>query len=651
MRPQFRSGHYARRRFAKAVCFAMTIVAAITLFAYTLLTSSIYEVDNYIMADVNDLFLPLVGAGVLFILHLVYLIIVGYDQIFKDPHDELKYREAVLLLLLTATYLLPFLIVMLPIHRAFGLGDEFAQAMMNDRLTLAKLTATACFAIVYTYWAVVDYHELQEYKRIEGKSVPLLSQPISVLFGKSTSHRSLHGHASPGESLETIYKSMWMGLDIFLAITLWASMVLYEFFADDGLYKLTILGHFGLKDVAVVIALAARVFTMRLVRLAITGEESIKHRGWQRAIRRITEPGIGRPASQARSDEDHVLSCTDKCSIIINCTKKNESPGASGKEHGVPGQVLNCMIVNCGTGERTKQVLRRIQVSSQLETQSITPDYQVNLFGYSHDCQIKDRFISGDWVARLEHPELVVKRKFTDNIDVAKKWLDSGYSDDSNKIDVVIVLHSTYDSEEAARVEQLTSELTAGTVVIVRGFADHSMLATVCYQHSDRGLLPVPYYHRWNHGFLREMAARHNWFIITPYSQKPQQVIKPDVPPRPDSNDGYYPVKVIRQTLDMERDKIEDAIAYLSMQLSEEAAKGLRAQLVAMSASVPEDQKSKINCANVDDYVYCFVVGEQNGEVDDSRVAVEYGDSCEQNTLFNFRAETGAMPADVQSSV
>ena len=662
---------YLSTRLLKGIAAALILIAAIAIFLYTLLLAFMGAplLDE---SNLGTFKWILVGSAIIFLIHFTYLLTVGWDQLFKYPHDKAELSEVFLIVLLTGTYLVPLLLIFWPVESL--VSDLPAHSVpLADRISTSKFVATIFFATVYSWWAIVDWRDLHHLQSERGRSYSLLvelrhhfdksqkrairklrdfrkSKPNQEARDESKSALNPVGQASPADQARnfdqskrdhiptgtflTVQKAMWMGLDFFLALTLWSSIILYEHFDESALFKLTIFQHFTIKELAVMLALGARFFSLYLIRLASASDELIKHRGWQASLNRTIGDARARsdkPFKTTLSRDGHEfdgvaidtqrVALLQRCSMVITCPPSPDSSVASETPPESPVEI-KCLVVNCGTGVRTAQLLKRIKVRRQSDRPFERSNYRVRLFGYHHDNQVGDMFRIGKWISDLDNNgKNVLDREFTSELNEAQEW--------ATDADVLIILHSTYDAHEAHRVKSIVAKLGDNAVVIARGFADHSILATVCYQHPDRWVWPTPHYHLWNHGFLREIAAEQSWKIITPYESS--RVDPPSFPPAPRPDDKFFPIKIIAQNLRLDDASIAESLSYLEMQLPEVACNGIRDQLNAIASATIAADKEKNFTANMDDYVYCFLTPINRADkkasprYDDNRIELQYG--------------------------
>ncbi len=702
MRSQFSTNSYKYKRIAKGVATGLVLLAPLGIFLYTLLLAVTYDpafktfyetlasvshatpidesnnltteaqssdtsanlntsdsgdrIEEKIRGKFRDVFWVMLVASLIFLVHATYLGVVAWNQLIKHPIEQFHWGEAIPLIMLCLVYFIPLVFVLLvpePINEMLHDLSNSKTTTFRFRFEMSKLITTFVFFAVYAGWSIIDYREINH-------------------FRKHAAHSELPNKKVP------LQKLLWMGLDSFLAFTLFGAIVLYLAFQEEKLYKLTLFTHITIKELAVSLAVAAHFFMFVMVRLAYASDEPIKHRGYQKALNRqykqtakaIPKPKKGESPLLIPVDTDHAdeegneLPCNQYCDIVIQATSVKRISEAPLIE--VP--LIKCMIINCGTGRRTAQLIRRLKVRPPNDPSIQKDHYCLELFAYHHDKIARDDFLLLDWAKQLpdhpqsgiEHPENITCQDFTTDIETAQTW--------ASQADVIILLHSTYNQEEAARVESVLAKVNARSdqpaaqsksqkeqgdapvvdkskadlnnkqpqegnankprsqVILARGFADHSLLAAVCHQHPELLFPRMPHYHLWNHGFLREMAAGHGWHILHPYCNDncPAPVSKPNSPPTPEPDDSFYPFKIITQNLNLKGSSLDDAMSYLALQINERAVDGLYEQLKAIASATPIKELPKNQLANADDYVYCFVTPGNDGIPDKGRVRLEY---------------------------
>ena len=558
-----------------------------------------------------DLLAPSLLAVSVFLLHFAYLFIVAWEQIYKRHASKRELPNIVLIVLLGLAYIVPtgFYIAGIP------------QGTI-------KLVSVGFFALLYLSWCGIDWYELrrdtpgwfhERWRALRRRLKHPFKSPAVVQAGVANpqtgpqhnpsvdphggghEHQSGDGSHAHGEltTAEQVQKSVWMYIDLVLGTVLLLSVAGYllskvEWLGKhvarlDDLLKFSWAEAFTVKEVAVAVTIIAWFVVQLVIKNSSKGSEVLSHKLWQDTI----EHHHSRDSNPIKLPAE----------IQARCTAKGE---------------INVVVANCGTGKRTQQLLRLLRLGDQAlydqrkrwvyeedQKKRVATDEsygsdgvlaKVRLWGYNHDKAVEG------FGEHVDHDH------FTSDTKTAQSWASAA--------DIIIVLHSTYDSFETKRIEAVLEKANKeGCLILVRGFADHSYLATICYHLIDRGFSETPRYHVWNSEHLNGLSERLKFSQL--HLTDPKQPVRefrlkhPNVTgvnSQPDRAPMIQACLIVHQHFKVSpftNACIED---YLSRQFDPVRAELVAHQLESILRTTDHDPRLN-NGLNGDDFVYAFWYG------------------------------------------
>jgi len=198
----------------------------------------------------------------------------------------------------------------------------------------------------------------------------------------------------------------------------------------------------------------------------------------------------------------------------------------------------------------------------------------------------------------------------------------------AKQADLIVVVNSLYFEDEVMEARELIHSARPGALVAIRGFADHSFIATIAYQlamnpRHDKNI------HLWNSKNIDRLFAGYpaNVHVLEEALGIEEPGLFGSVLSEPLAEGNvrqkrlhhsathrdvpYPPLGVIKQSL-VNTSRFRFVLAnYLVQPLSEASADAVREQMEALAHVDAERQRYR-DVLNVDDYVYLFRLGSED---------------------------------------
>lgn len=462
----------------------------------------------------------MLSAGLIFIIHLIYLYTVASDQVLRKPAHNVHFVELFLPSLLVFTYIFVAVIEM-----------TAPEAKISNKYDLAKVSSISLFISIYVVWAGHDLYEMFR-------------------------------HGDELSESERGRKRTWFTIDIGLAFFLIIPLIDYLVSPKTAtLIDTKTFGFLTLKD------LAAATTWVALFGLKFLGDKArrdltpILHGGWQDSL---------------IPDGSHV----------------GAGPTISPANEATP---LRLLFVHADAGRRMDQLLEFFSLTSETRYTSV--------YNPSRGTKLADSQEVDNYFHTIENA-----------------------IDEAQAADVIFIVNYLYTPAEIEASRQIVLNAKPGTLVVTRGFADHSYIATIAYQlalnpRQDKTI------HEWNSShtdalfkgyhedvYVLEERESHEpfpnlWIDGTGHDPGVDEKLPRNHHTEHNHPVPYPPVGIIRQVLDNRAETRFTIANYLVDPLSEASADAVRDQMQALS-DLDLGRDVFRDVLNMDDYVYIFRLGD-----------------------------------------